>query len=136
MLSKLWTAIQGLRQLNREAPEVLRVAAARRASEVQRFERAVKEKQEYSLKAAETINKAVETLQRQKDALLEARKQRLEERLNTVTIDPAVVQQRVMTNAVDNWEKMLLKAGPQGATPAATGKARDAEDTAPPKSTA
>ena len=84
----------------------------------------MREKQQLTSMAVDTIGRSLDTLESQQAAQLAARKQRLEEKLAEVTIDPAAVQARAINSAIDNWEAVLSKgAQPDPPTASRPGEA-------------
>uniref|UniRef100_A0A7S2MP71 Uncharacterized protein n=1 Tax=Haptolina brevifila TaxID=156173 RepID=A0A7S2MP71_9EUKA len=106
-----------MRQLDRTAPEILRVAAARHAAGVQQLEKAVREKEHISAATVDTIERSLGSLESHHEGRLAAGQQTLVEKLNAVTIDPAAVQAKAVESMLDGWERTLSKGGQHDAAP-------------------
>ena len=118
VLGRLWQTIQALRQLDRKAPEMLRVAAAREAAQTRILEQTVRERNAISSDFVSSVHDKVEGLSMKKARELEARTKLLEEKLNSVTIDRAAIQAKAVSSVMDNWEQTLMQAGGHAANDA------------------
>ena len=131
MLTRLWQTVKGLRELNRTAPEILARARAREAEQVRQVEQAVQARHAISDKLANTLEKTIDGLNREQQAALAKRMQGLQERLGSVQLDSAKIQQKAMSSMVDSFETTLLRSAPgaSGTPTKSTSRSKDSDAT-------
>ena len=110
-LSKLWNTVRALRQLDKATPEALRVSAAKHAAKIKARERQAQESAKASSQLTEVMDARIQEAKSAAERMSAARQQAFQEKLNTIKIDPAAVQQKAVTDLLSKWEGKLEEAG-------------------------
>ena len=114
MLTRLWTTVKALRELNRKAPEALARAREREAQQAHQLQLAVRARDALSGKLAQTVDKGIDLLEAEHQMAIAHKLQALEARLEAVQLDHGKIQKKALSNIVDDFEATLLKAGGGG----------------------
>ena len=131
MLTRLWTTVKALRELNRTAPETLARARALQAQQREQLEQNAQARTALADNLADTILKGMENLNVKQQAVMAQKLQAFEARLNAVQLDHAKIQKKALSNIADDFEATLLKVGGAAATPGARGGAAAAKPAVP-----
>jgi lipopolysaccharide biosynthesis regulator YciM len=127
MLTKLWRTIRGLRELERTAPEKLRVNAAKLEAAKQQLKRATEEKERLHALLAERMSQRMELAKAEQAINMERKQEAFKKALSTITVDPHAIQARVMEDLVSNWEQ-TLQDGDATDAPSPPGKPKGAKE--------
>lgn len=111
VLGRIWQTIQGLRQLEKAAPDVLRAVEMRNAAASELINKRSRQSKEAMEGLANALDARLQHEGAKKLKIMELRQAALEKALDSVQIDPAVVQQRAVNSLLDTWEDKLTAAG-------------------------
>lgn len=111
-LTKLWQTIGALRQLDKTTPEKLRVAAAQNVAMQKAVQRRKRESQEAMAGLAQALSARMEEATQAEEAKVAQRLAQLQQKLDSIKIDPDRVREKAVNELLTKWEATL--EGPGG----------------------